>query len=393
MRHALLTEQWFPQIGGSIQLFDALYGRAMPPGDYVHVIAGGPPGASSYDVEYPRPVTRFDSSKYEWMRPESGAEYARMLAHTLRVCRAQRIEVLHCGRVIPEGLVGMAASRVLGVPYTVWVHGEDVSIYMKYPVKRRLMPRIMGRARAVFANSSFTQGKAALAGAPPERLHVVNPAVDAAAFAGPFDTRELVERFGLAGRSVMLTVGRLTRRKGHDMVLRALARLRAQGALGDVTWLILSDGELDEELRALCRGLGLDDVARFVGPVPARELPRYYAAADLFVMPNRTLDDADVEGFGMVFLEASASGVAVIGGLSGGVPDAVADGRTGLLVDGASIEAIADAIRALLGDPALRARMGAEGRAWARTFSWEHAAARVRAIAAGASDEGASVST
>lgn len=382
MRHALLSEVWPPEIGGSAQLFDQLYGRHFPASDAVHVIAGGGRAHAALDARYPAPVTRFASERVPWMRPESAKMYAAMLATTLRVCRREGVEVLHCGRVIPEGLVGLAVHRALGIPYTVWVHGEEVSIFMRYAVKKRLMPEVFGHARAVFANSAFTQGRAALAGAPFERLHVVNPAVDADRFVGPFDTADLRARWRLDGRTVLLTVGRLTRRKGHDKVLEVLARLRP--AYPGLAWLVLSDGELEGELKARCAALGLDDVVRWVGPVAPAELPRYYAVADLFVHPNRTLEDDDVEGFGMVFLEASASGVAVIGGKSGGVPDAVSDGATGLLVDGTSVEAVADAIASLVGDPARRAAMGAAGRAWARGFSWARQAARVRALSVGA---------
>jgi phosphatidylinositol alpha-1,6-mannosyltransferase len=383
MRHALLSEQWFPNIGGSIQLFDAIYGRSMPPGDFVHVIAGDSRGASAHDATYPRPVTRFDATRHEWLHPESTLAYARMLGAALRVCARERIEILHCARVIPEGLVGMAVHRALGVPFTVWAHGEEVSMYMRYAVKRRLMPRVFGAARAVLVNSHFTRGKALIAGAPEATLRVVHPTVDAEVFEGPFDTSDLAARFETAGHRILLTVGRLTQRKGHDVMLRALARLRDQGALGPTRWLVLSEGEREGELKALTRALHLDDVVRWVGPVSRQELPRYYALADLFVMPNRTLGDADVEGFGIVFLEASAAGVPVIGGRSGGVPDAVDDGVTGLLVDGASEQEVADAIHALLSDDARRAAMGQAGRTWAKRFSREEAALRVREASLG----------
>ncbi len=383
MRHALLSELWFPKIGGSIQLFDAIYGRSMPPGDFVHIIAGGPPGSEAHDASYPRPVTRFDATRYEWLRPESSLEYARMLAAALHVCARERIDVLHCARVIPEGLVAVAVQRALGVPFTVWAHGEEVSMYMRYPVKRRLMPRVYGAARAVLVNSRFTRAKALIAGAPEPRLHVVHPTVDAEVFEGPFDTSDLAARFDTVGRRVLLTVGRLTRRKGHDVTLRALARLRDRGALGPTRWLVLSGGELEGELTALARSLGVDDVVRWVGPVSRQELPRYYALADLFVMPNRTLNDDDVEGFGIVFLEASAAGVPTIGGRSGGVPDAIDDGVTGLLVDGASEADVADAIGSLLHDDARRAAMGEAGRQWARRFSRVEAAGRVREASLG----------
>jgi len=388
MRHAVLSEPWFPGIGGSIQLFDALYGRHFPACDSVHIIAGGGDRHGDLDARYPRPITRFDDARYPWMRPESAALYARMTAATLAVVRREGIGFLHCGRVIPEGLVGLAIHRMTGLPFAVWVHGEDVSIYRRYAVKKRLMPLIFHASRAVFANSSFTQGRAALAGAPPEKLHIVNPAVDADAFAGPFDTADLRARFGLDGRTVLLTVGRLTRRKGHDVTLEALAQLRPTGLLDRLTWLVLSDGEIEDDLKAQCTRLGLDDVVRWVGPVPAADLPRYYAVADVFVHPNRTLADDDVEGFGMVFLEASASGVPVLGGRSGGVVDAVDEGRSGLLVDGTDVEAVAESLGRLIGDGDLRARLGEGGRAWARSFSWTAQATRVRAIAMGLGDPG-----
>lgn len=379
MRHALLTELWYPEIGGSIQLYDAIYNRHFPAGDTVHVVAGGKPGHEELDKGYGLKVTRFDLSRYEWLKPESTLEYARMVRALRRVIRKDKIEALHCGRVIPEGLVAMAVNALTDIPYTVWVHGEDVSIYMKYPVKKRLMPEIFARARGVYANSNFTRARAALAGAPEEKLHVINPAVDSDKFVGPFDTTDLIEKYRIAGKRVLLTVGRLTRRKGHDVVLEALAKLKME----NMVWVVLSDGELEQELKARCTELGLDEVVRWVGPVPLKELPRHYALADVFIMANRTLDDDDVEGFGMVFLEASASGKAVIGGNSGGVPDAVAHNKSGLLVDGASVDEVAAAIRSLMDDKALRDRLGAQGIEWARRFSWTRAAQRVRAVAAG----------
>lgn len=384
MRHALLSELWFPEIGGSIQLYDAIYRQNFPAGDSVHVVAGGKAGHEVHDKDYGLSVTRFDTTRYEWLKPESSLEYARMVRALRRVIKREKIEALHCARVIPEGLVGMMLHAVTALPYTVWVHGEDVSIYMKYPVKKRLMPEIFARSRGVYANSRFTRGRASQAGAPDDKLHVVNPAVDAARFVGPFDTTDLVQKHDLAGKRVLLTVGRLTRRKGHDVVLQALAKLRMEG----VVWVVLSDGELEQELKAMCTELKLDDVVRWVGPVALKELPRYYALADVFIMANRTLADDDVEGFGMVFLEASASGKAVIAGNSGGVPDAVSHGRSGLLVDGASVEEVAAAIRQLMDDQSLRERLGAQGIEWARGFSWANAARRVRAVAAGEPVEG-----
>jgi phosphatidylinositol alpha-1,6-mannosyltransferase len=379
MRHALLTEVWFPEIGGSIHLYDHIYREHFPLTDSVHVIAGGNDGDEVHDASYALPVTRFSRKKYEWLKPESALEYARMVSRVLQVLRRERIEVLHCGRVIPEGLVAYGLHQLTGVPYVVWNHGEDVALYLKYPVKKKLMRQIFQSARGVLANSSFTRATVQIAGAPSDKLHVVNPAVDADAFAGPFETQNLVERWGLAGKRVLLTVGRLTRRKGHDHVLQALARLKRP----DVVYLVLSDGELEDELKALSNELGLQDVVRWVGPVARDDVARYYHVCDVFVMANRTLSDDDCEGFGMVFLEASAAGKAVLGGRSGGTVDAISHGVSGLLVDASSVDLVTEAIKTLLDDDALRRRLGEQGRAWARGFSWERAARRVRAIAAG----------
>jgi phosphatidylinositol alpha-1,6-mannosyltransferase len=379
MRHVLLSEQWFPAIGGSIHLFDEIYGRRFGPRERVRVIAARTPGDTAADANYRCPVTRFDSTRYAWMRPESLASYARMCLTVSRVIAQDHIDVVHCARVIPEGLVGLAAKRTLRVPYVVWVHGEEVSMFLQCWGKRALMPEVLREARAVICNSTFSLDLARLAGAPAERLHRVNPCVDPNRFCGPFDTQDIRERFALHGRTVVLTVGRLTRRKGHDHVLRALARLGRT----DVVYLVLSDGEIGNELRALARSLRLDDIVRFVGPVSADELPRYYAACDVFVMANRTLASGDVEGFGLVFLEASASGRAVIGGRSGGVADAVEHGTTGLLVDAASVDEIAHALHSLIEDRSLRERLGEHGRTMVtRQFSWERAAQHVRQIVA-----------
>lgn len=377
MRHLLLSEEWLPHIGGSIHLFHEIYVRRFPPGELVHVVAGAAEGDAEIDASYPRPVTRFDATRYPWLRPESLAQYSRMAMAATRVVLRDKIDAVHCARVIPEGLVGLMLHRTLGVPYMLWVHGEEVSMYLRFWAKRALMPEVFREAHAVFCNSSFSRGRAHTAGAPSDKLHVVNPGVDAARFAGPFETEDLRARWGLEGKTVLLTVGRLTRRKGHDYVLQALARLERR----DVVYLVISEGELEDELRRLALELGLGRVVRFVGPVPSADLPRYYALADLFVMANRTLPDEDVEGFGMVFLEASASGLPVIGGRSGGVVDAVINEETGLLVDGASVPDIANALRRLLDDAELRRRLGARGREWVRgRFSWERAARRVREI-------------
>ena len=178
--------------------------------------------------------------------------------------------------------------------------------------------------------------------------------------------------------TVLLTVGRLQRRKGHDLAIEAMTRVRSE--VPGVKYLIVGDGDERPRLEALVDTLGLRDTVTFVGTVKAGDLPACYGAADVFVHPNR-VDNGDVEGFGIVFLEAAAAGLPVIGGNSGGVPEAIDVGRSGVLVSGTDVGELADAIVTLARDGERRRRMGEAGcRFVATKFSWERAAGQVLAV-------------
>jgi phosphatidylinositol alpha-1,6-mannosyltransferase len=166
-------------------------------------------------------------------------------------------------------------------------------------------------------------------------------------------------------------------RKGHDVVLRAVARLRH--TIPRLTYVIAGDGPHAAVLKRLASELGVGDCVRFLGRIQAEDLPGLYAASDVFVMPSRLRDsDNDVEGFGIVYVEASACERPVIGGRSGGVEDAIVDGKTGLLVDPLDVEALAASIERLWRYPELRATLGQAGRHRAMSeLTWRHFAGRV----------------
>jgi phosphatidylinositol alpha-1,6-mannosyltransferase len=171
---------------------------------------------------------------------------------------------------------------------------------------------------------------------------------------------------------MLLSIGRLQRRKGHDLVIRALGACREFAPR--LTYVVVGDGDERLRLEGLVAALGLGDRVTFEGEVPAAALPAYYAACDIFVMPNR-VDGVDIEGFGIVFLEAAAAGRPTIGGKSGGVPEAIDENRTGLLVEGTDVEELAGALRRLAGSKDLRQRMGDAGRARVvGQFNWQRAA-------------------
>jgi phosphatidylinositol alpha-1,6-mannosyltransferase len=186
------------------------------------------------------------------------------------------------------------------------------------------------------------------------------------------------DRLGLGDRPLVVCVSRLVRRKGQDTLIRAWPRVRAE--VRDAVLLLVGDGPYAGRLRKLARQLGVSDSVLFTGAVPWPELPAHYDAADVFAMPCRTRRAGlDVEGLGIVYLEASATGLPVIGGDSGGAPDAILQGESGYVAD--DVAATATRLIELLADPAKARSMGEKGLAWVdREWRWELAAARLSSI-------------
>jgi phosphatidylinositol alpha-1,6-mannosyltransferase len=178
----------------------------------------------------------------------------------------------------------------------------------------------------------------------------------------------LVERYGLAGRRVLLTVGRLYARKGVDKVIEALPQTLQH--IPDLVYLVVGEGTYRSTLEALVADHQVADHVIFAGSVPDHELNAHYSIADAFIMANRELPDGDTEGFGLVFLEANACGVPVVAGCAGGSTDAVTDRVNGLVIDGTSVAEIVTAVASLFSDEDLRARLVAQGRAVAEASSW-----------------------
>jgi phosphatidylinositol alpha-1,6-mannosyltransferase len=205
--------------------------------------------------------------------------------------------------------------------------------------------------------------------------------VDTARFKpDPVARQHLRERHRLGDKPTVLCLSRLVPRKGQDMLIRALPDVRSE--IGDATLVIVGGGPDSKRLADLAHEHGVADHVVFTGSVPAQELAAYHNIADVFAMPARTRGRGlDVEGLGIVYLEASATGVPVIAGDSGGAPETVRQGETGLVVDGRSTTQLTDALTALLGDPELCLSMGTAGREWVQSrWRWEHMAGRLRQL-------------
>jgi phosphatidyl-myo-inositol dimannoside synthase len=267
---------------------------------------------------------------------------------------------IFAGRVLPEGLVAWAIARLLGRPVLVYAHGEELTNWGRGR-KFALMCFVFRHADAVLANSDFTRNTlAGLLGVAPGRIAVVYPTVDEGRFRPGLAADDLRATVGVTrAKRLILSVGRLQRRKGFDNVIRALPLLREQGI--DAHYALIGIGDDWEYLQRLAGELGVSDRVHLLGHVSYDDLPRWYAACDVFAMPNRDID-GDTEGFGLVFLEAACAGKPAVAGTAGGTDSAVVDGVTGLRVDGERLEAIAQALTGLLSDVATAEQMGLNGR-------------------------------
>ncbi len=238
----------------------------------------------------------------------------------------------------------------------------------------------MTRSDVVTHLGEYTRQRLAPALGPHPVLAQLAPGVDVDRFGPDVDSAAVRTRHRLDGVPVVVCVSRLVRRKGQDALIRALPAVRRR-VPGTVV-LVVGRGPYEAQLRRLAATTGVADAVRFTGAVPEAELPAHYAAGDVFAMPCRTRRGGlDVEGLGIVYLEASATGLPVVAGRSGGAPDAVREGVTGTVVDGRDLDAIADAVAGLLDDRELAARTGRAGREWVvRDWRWDVVAERLRAL-------------
>jgi len=373
MRRTLIVTNDFPPRKGGIQSFIHSLALRLPP-DQLTVYAPRWDGANEFDEAQPFEVVRHPSSL---MLPVPS-----VTSRAVSIAKRVRAEAVVFGAAAPLGLIA-PSLRTAGVEKAVAItHGHEAG-WAALPGARALLRRIGDETDVVTYLGEYFRVRlsGALSPRAAARMVRLDPGVDAARFRPDPDGGATIRaRHGLAGRPVVVCVSRVVPRKGQDTLIRAWPEVlrRVPGA----ALLIVGTGPHVATLRQIAERSGLTPHIRFTGPVPEAELPAHYAAGDVFAMPCRTRRRGlDVEGLGIVYLEASAVGLPVIGGDSGGAPDAILDGESGYVVPGRDVEALADRVTELLSDPAKARAMGEKGRAWVeRDWSWEHSAARLRAI-------------
>lgn len=379
VRKTLIVTNDFPPRPGGIQAFLHNMALRLEPERLVVYASTwkrgreGVEATAAFDAEQPFTVVR-DATTMLLPTPAATRTAVGLL-------REHGCTAVWFGAAAPLGLMAPALRKVGAERLVATTHGHEAG-WAQLPASRQLLGRIGESTDTITYLGEYTRSRIAAALSPDAAARMVQlpPGVDEKVFHPGSGGDEVRARLGLSDRPVVVCVSRLVPRKGQDTLILAMPRILARQP--DAVLLIVGGGPYEKDLRRLVRETGVSDSVRFTGSVPWAELPAHYGAGDVFAMPCRTRRGGlDVEGLGIVYLEASATGLPVVAGDSGGAPDAVLDGETGWVVRGGSPEEAADRIVALLDDPELRRNMGERGRRWVEErWRWDLLAERLKAL-------------
>jgi phosphatidylinositol alpha-1,6-mannosyltransferase len=379
MHKTLVVTNDFPPRPGGIQAFLHNMALRLDPERLVVYASTwkrsreGIEATAAFDAEQPFTVVR-DSTTM--LLPTPGAT-----RRAVGLLREHGCRSVWFGAAAPLGLMAPALRKAGAERLVATTHGHEAG-WAQLPAARQLLRRIGESTDTITYLGEYTRSRIASALTPraASRMAQLPPGVDEKTFHPGSGGDEVRARLGLTDRPVVVCVSRLVPRKGQDTLILAMPRILA--AEPDAVLLVVGGGPYEKELRRLAYETGVADSVRFTGSVPWSALPAHYGAGDVFAMPCRTRRGGlDVEGLGIVYLEASATGLPVVAGDSGGAPDAVLDGETGWVVRGGSVEEAAERIVVLLGDAELRRRMGERGRAWVEEkWRWDLLAEKLREL-------------
>jgi phosphatidyl-myo-inositol dimannoside synthase len=375
MKILCITNDFGPRAGG-IETFVIGLIERMPKGSVI-VYTSAQTETTSYDRDW------LENFGVEVIRDRS-----KILLPTPRVARAvnklardRNIERAFFGAAAPLGILAKGLRRNGVTKIVALTHGHEVWWAKLWPFSAAIS--FIGKhVDHLTYLGDFTRGEIskALSTKAKSAMVKIAPGIDTSHFLPTPSSSELRSQLGLADKKVIVSVGRLVHRKGQDILIQALPSiLRAHPS---AHLLLVGEGPYRSHLEKLATDLNVTRAITFIGRIQYRELPRYICVGDLFVMPSRSrLAGLEVEGLGIVYLEASACGLPVIAGKSGGAPDAVIEGVTGVTVDGTKVSDVAVAVNSMLANPEKSTAMGESGREWIKDkWRWEIWAAEFNAL-------------
>jgi len=362
MKILLVTNDFPPRVGGIQSYLWNIYRRLPDAGVDVRVLAPRFAGDAAFDAAAP----------FEVIRRGALAWPTRALKKQI-VELSRDVDVVAFGAVLPMNLIGPRLDK----PVVMHTHGWEVA-WARVPAMRTALRRIGRNAAAITVVSEYTRPFIERAVGRSDNIHLLKTGVDLERFNPFIDTTAVRERYGLAGRPLVACISRLVERKGQDKLIHAMKIVRR--SIPDAVALIVGGGPARTRLESMARNDAPPGSIVFTGEVPEGELPALFAAGDVFAMPCRSKwAGLEVEGLGLVYLEAEACARPAITGDSGGAPEAVIPGETGLVVAGHDHHALARALEELLGDPERARAMGRAARAFVeREHDWSAVVERFR---------------
>lgn len=358
----LVTLDFPPDYGGVASYYYQLAKNL--PADKIVVLAPEKGDTKSFDLQQRFTIIRSKTlaeiaeSKGGLLNLNSKLKWLKLSDEIKILAKNHQFKTLLIGQVLPLGHIGLMLRNKFS--FIFFAHGMDITVPAKNIRKKILLKKIIKKATKIIANSYFTRHELFLLGADKEKITVINPCPNLNA---EHVNEEIVKKFlhenDLAEKKIILTVGRLVKRKGHDQIIKAMPQILKK--IPNAFYLIAGAGPYKPELENLISKNKLGAFVKFINKPESNLLPTLYQACEVMAMPARSLGNGDVEGFGIVYLEANTFGKPVVGGKSGGVPEAVVNEKTGLLVDPQNTEEIAQAIISLLIDEAYANRLGLQG--------------------------------
>ena len=356
---SLLVSLEFPPQHGGVGNYYYHVCKHLPAGSIV-VLAPTSAQAPAFDVKQPFTIIReprlnrlLTPSRLilvNWWRQW---RVYRAIRQSIKV---HRVTLLHVGHVLPLGTIALLLKRWRKLPYLLYAHGLDILLPQRSVRKKALLKRIIRQAHGLVSNSNFTREALLKLGGRADTIAVVYPCPNLTDTRVPVDRLEHLRRtHRLDGKRVILTVGRLVERKGHDQIIRALPAVRKR--VPNATYLVVGNGPYRHRLQQLVNQYRLGEHVTFLDRVDETQLAACFEVCDVFAMPSRQIGP-DVEGFGMVYLEAALFGKPAIAGESGGATEAVLHNLTGLIVNPNDTAAISAALIKLLTDRAYADRLG-----------------------------------
>jgi phosphatidylinositol alpha-1,6-mannosyltransferase len=367
MKRLMLTLEFPPQKGG-IATYVYNLAKHLPPDE---VVVCAPPSVDKL-------VDKKLDSENGWKTYRKNPYWFLVWPHWLRwllavwkIVKTEKIDVIHIHHILPSGYIAVFFKKIFKVPYVVFLHGTDLRLVLKNKQKVKKVSYILNNASKVVVNSAYLQNelKGNFKLTVPVEIIFPCPSDNFLSDVNYEKISKLRVNFGLEGKKVMISVGRLVKSKGHHQLLEYIPELLK--SVPNLVWLVVGNGEESKSLVENVQKNNLQSVVRFLGEVSLDDLPDYYALANIFVLLTHPTERS-VESFGTVFLEASAVGIPVVAGKCGGVEEAVQEGVTGYLVDSNSQNEVVTSIVKILTNPNLAVEMGRKGKEFVLAkFTWK----------------------